>query len=215
MSLPVGPARWRPHPVVVLGLAYVAGAVPFSNLMARARTGRDLRGVGTGTVSATGLGRVAGFGPMAIAGLADVAKGTVGPLLAGPDRPVLSALAGGAAVCGHNWSVFLGGSGGRGISPSIGALAVRNPLGSVILLSGLGGGRLVEQTGLGCFVAGVALVPSLRRAGGREGAIAGAAVAVPMLAKRLVGNHPPPRRDVVTYLARLVFDRDTWKAPER
>jgi glycerol-3-phosphate acyltransferase PlsY len=194
----------------VLGVAYLAGAVPFSNLMARARTGRDLRGVGTGTVSATGLGSVAGFGPMALAGLADVAKGTAGPLLAGPDRPVLSALAGGAAVCGHNWSVFLRGAGGRGISPALGALAVRNPLGSAVLLTGLGVGRGFRQTGLGCFVAGVVLVPVLHRARGREGAIAGAAVVVPMLAKRALGNRPPEHGAAVTYLARVVFDRDSW-----
>ena len=70
--------------------------------MAR-RVGRvDLRDVGTGTVSGTALYHVAGFGPLALAGVCDVAKGAVGPLLAGSDRPELAAVAGGVAVAGHN-----------------------------------------------------------------------------------------------------------------
>ncbi len=204
---------WRPHPVVVLVVSYLAGAVPFSNLMARARTGVDLRDVGTGTVSGSGLREVAGFGAMAVAGVADVAKGAIGPMLAGPERPVLSAFAGGAAVAGHNWSVFLGGAGGRGISPALGALAVRSRPGSVTLLAGLSLGRLSGQTGLGCFVADLALVPVLTATRGRLGALAGVAVLTPMLVKRAVGNHPPARRDLSTYLARLTLDRDTWTAP--
>lgn len=204
---------WRPHPVVVVGIAYLAGAVPFSNLVARAKAGVDLREVGTGTVSGSGLREVAGFGAMAGAGVADVAKGAVGPLLAGPERPVLAALAGGAAVCGHNWSVFLAGAGGRGISPALGALGVRHQPGSATLLAGLAVGRLAGQTGLGCFIADVALVPVLARTRGRSGALAGLAVLAPMLVKRAVGNHPPARRDAATYLARLALDRDTW-APD-
>ena len=192
-------------------MSYVAGAVPFSNVMARATAGVDLREVGTHTVSGSGLREVAGFGPMAVAGLADVAKGAIGPALAGPDRPVLSALAGGAAVCGHNWSVFLRGAGGRGISPSLGALGVRDRPGSLTLLIGLGLGRLSRQTGLGCFIAAVALVPVLWRTRGRQGALAGAAVVGPMLVKRVLGNEAPGRRDLSTYLARLVLDRDTWE----
>ena len=51
----------------------------------------DLRDVGNGTVSGTSLYRVAGFGPLALAGIADIAKATIGPLLAGSDRPALAA----------------------------------------------------------------------------------------------------------------------------
>ena len=63
-------------------------------------------------MSGTALYRVAGFTPLAVAGVLDVAKGAVGPLLAGRDRPVLAAVAGGAAVAGHNWSPWLRGRAG-------------------------------------------------------------------------------------------------------
>lgn len=195
------------RPLAVVALSYLAGSIPFSNLMARRRADVDLRDLGTGTVSGSGLYEVAGFGALATAGVADVAKGAVGPLLAGRDRPVLAAVAGAAGVCGHNWSIWLGGAGGRGISPAMGALLVRDRPGAVTLLMGLSF-KAVDATGLGGFLADLAVAPVLARTRGPAGALMGAAVVVPMLVKRLVGNGPPARRDVATYASRLVFDRD-------
>lgn len=186
---------------------FLAGAIPFSNLMARVVRGVDLRSVGPGTVSGTGLYRVAGFGPLAVAGVCDVAKGAVGPLAAG-GRPVVSALAGGAAVVGHNWSPWLRGAGGRGISPALGALLVRHWPGTVILLLGLVIGKAFRHTGAGSFVADLLLVPALAAVDGRIGALAGTAVVVPMLVKRVVGNRPPEDAGIAPYMRRLVFDHD-------
>jgi len=196
----------------VLVAAYLAGAVPFAQLLARNRHGVDLRRHGTGTVSATGLGQVAGSGPLVCAGVLDLAKGAVGPLLAGPRRrPTLATLAGGMAVSGHNWSPLLAGAGGRGISPALGALAVTAPAGSFVLLGGVGLGRALRQTGLGALASYVALVPTLRRLGGRPAAGAGAAVLVPIVAKRLLGNRRAARPEM--YLWRLLFDRDERTRP--
>src|SRR5579875_2596468 len=61
--------------IVILACAYLAGAIPFSNLLAGRVSGVDLRRVGSGTVSGTGLYRVAGFRALATAGLLDIAKG--------------------------------------------------------------------------------------------------------------------------------------------
>jgi hypothetical protein len=100
------------------------------------------------------------------------------------------------------------GAGGRGISPAIGALAVTAWPGSVVLLAGLTFGRLGGQTAIGSLVADIALVPLLARIGGRNAALAGAAVVAPMIAKRLTGNGVPERRSPSVYLARLLYDRD-------
>jgi acyl phosphate:glycerol-3-phosphate acyltransferase len=198
----------RVNGVVVAGVAFAAGAVPFSNLAAKRRAGVDLRDVGTGTVSGTSLYDVAGFGPLAVAGVCDVAKGAVGPLLAGPDRPVLAAIAGGLAVAGHNWSPFLQGAGGRGLSPAIGALLPRAWPGAVVILGGMVAGKFVRETGLGSFAAQCALVPVLARTVGRDAALAGACVVLPMVAKRIAGNAPPARRTLGAYVQRVVFDND-------
>lgn len=188
-------------------LAFLAGSIPFSQIAARIRTGIDLRRVGTGTVSGTNLFRVAGFGPLAIAGIFDVAKGSIGPLVAG-DRPVLGALAAGLAVSGHNWSPFLRGAGGRGISPAIGALLVVAWPGAVVLLAGLGAGRLLGETALGSLVADAVLVPVTALTHGAFGALAGACVVAPMLVKRVVGNARPQHPSARTYAHRLLYDND-------
>jgi glycerol-3-phosphate acyltransferase PlsY len=193
---------------VVLVVAFVAGSIPFSNLAARLTRGVDLRTVGTGTVSGTSLFRVAGFPALAVAGILDVAKGALGPALAGGDRATLAAFAGGLAVVGHNWSPFLRGAGGRGVAPAVGALLVQAWPGAVLLLGGLVVGKAFRETGLGGFVAEVLLTPVLALYGGAAGALAGAAIAVPMLAKRVVGNGRPAHADARTYLTRLLYDRE-------
>lgn len=194
--------------LAVLAISYVCGAIPFANLAARWARGVDLRSVGSGTVSGSGLYHVAGFGPLAAAGLLDVAKGAVGPLLAG-DRPLLAGLAGGAAVVGHDWSIFLRGAGGRGIAPGMGALAVQAWPGVAVLAGGLGIGRLFGHAGLGTFIGLVALVPALGVLGGRQDAFAGLCVAVPIAFKRLAGNDALPASGRARVMRnRLLFDND-------
>jgi glycerol-3-phosphate acyltransferase PlsY len=189
-------------------LAFFAGAIPFSNIAARRTRGVDLRQVGTGTVSGTSLYRVAGFLPLAATGICDIAKGAAGPLLAGDNRPVVAAVAGGLAVAGHNWSPFLRGAGGRGIAPAIGALLVNAWPGVVLLLGFLVVGRLLRHSGLACFLAEVALAPVLALTHGASGALAGGAIAVPMLVKRVLGNGRPHRPGLRAYGRRLLFDHD-------
>jgi acyl phosphate:glycerol-3-phosphate acyltransferase len=191
----------------ILLLSFLAGSLPFSNLASRIARGVDLRDYGAGTVSGTALYRVAGFWPLALAGVLDVTKGAVGPLIAG-DRTALAAVAGGLAVAGHNWSPFLRGAGGRGIAPALGALLATAWPGTVLLIVGLLGGKALKQTGLGAFVAEVALAPALGLWGGWVGALAGASVAVPMLVKRVLGNTLPTDGRSRVYVHRLLYDND-------
>jgi len=159
-------------------------------------------------VSGTALYRVAGFPALAVAGIADVGKGALGPALAGSGRPTLAAFAGAAAVVGHNWSPFLRGAGGRGVAPALGALLVQAWPGAVLLLGALVLGKAIGQTGLGGFVAELALAPVLGVVDGRAAALAGLLVAVPMLVKRVLGNGRPAEPGVHTYLTRLLYDRE-------
>jgi glycerol-3-phosphate acyltransferase PlsY len=206
----------HPPAPVVLAASYLAGSVSFSQLASRRTRGVDLREVGTGTVSGTSLYAVAGFKPLAVAGVLDVAKGALGPLLAGRGRPELAGLAAGATVVAHNWSPWLGGAGGRGISPAIGALLVVRWPAAALLLGGLAGGRLARQTALVSFFAELGVVALLSADGGDGGAVAGIAIVAPMLAKRVLGNGPPRRSPAQVRLARLLFDRDDWRAePDR
>jgi glycerol-3-phosphate acyltransferase PlsY len=230
--LPRGMARLLPP-----AGAYLMGAVPFSNLFARRLSGVDLRQVGSGTVSGTGLYRVAGFRALAVSGLLDIAKGSASAAWArvvaeagvpkGPSEvrtcqkgarwrspTFMESAAAGLVVAGHNWSPYIDGAGGRGIAPSVGAYLVIAPEGAALALGGLTVGRLARQSGLGTLVGQLILVPLLGRTRGRAGAVAGLCILAPMLVKRILGNGRPLHSDARVYLARLLFDRDQWVGGE-
>ncbi len=213
----------RPGWLAVVAAAFGTGAIPFSGILARLLRGVDLRTTGTGTVSGTGLYRVAGLGPLLVGGILDLGKGSVGPLLAGRRRPVLAAAAGSAAVVGHNWSPFLGGAGGRGISPAMGSMLVTGWQGSVHLLLSLIFGKLSSATSFGALLGYATLPAVMWRNRGSYGLLAALGVLTPMLAKRVAGNSPLPRDHTRsrTALTRLLFDQDTpawpwwWPGVER
>src|SRR5579859_4044342 len=120
-----------------LGGSLVLGSIPFSNIIARATTGYDLRAVGTGTVSPTNVYRLAGPRPFATACLLDLAKGAMAAALVRDRHPALVAAAAGLAVGGHNWSPFLRGAGGRGVLPATGVLLVAAPPGATLIVAGV------------------------------------------------------------------------------
>ena len=195
-----------------LGGAYLIGAVPFANIVARMSAGQDLRFVGNGTVSATGVYRVAGPRAFAMSCALDVGKGALAVSLAAGCAPAFTATAAGLAVAGHNWSPFLRGAGGRGVLPGIGAMLVTAPSGSALLLSGLAAGWSANNTALGCVAAQSLLVPVLGLKKGRKGVILGAAVAGPMLVKRMLGNQRPAGSAWSDrgrgYLTRVLYDHE-------
>ena len=215
-------------PVAVAAVSFLAGSIPFSQLAARRFAGADLRTVGNGTVSGTGLYDVAGFWPLAAAGILEVAKGAVGPALAhraalgaAQDRPIgcvrshLGALAACTAIAGHDWSPWLRGAGGRGLSPALGATMVLAPEGTAVLVLGMATGRLLRQSGIATLLASLALplVLGLRR--GASGIVLGLCVCAPILAKRVLGNSPlrsAPESVASRVRSRLLFDRDPARA---
>jgi glycerol-3-phosphate acyltransferase PlsY len=121
-------------------LGYVLGAIPFGLLVGRWTRGIDLRAYGSRRTGATNALRT--LGPRAAAGIfvLDLAKGVAAVLLTrllfggDPAGEWAAALAGLAAIVGHNWSVFIGFTGGRGVATSAGALGAMTPWTLVILL---------------------------------------------------------------------------------
>jgi glycerol-3-phosphate acyltransferase PlsY len=121
--------------VALIGLAYLIGAIPFGMLAGRLAGGVDLRQHGSHRTGTTNALRTLGLGWAAAVFVLDVAKGAVAVLLAQalyqagpPGSPEwVAAAAGVAAVAGHNWSVFIGFTGGRGVATSAGGLLVISP----------------------------------------------------------------------------------------
>jgi glycerol-3-phosphate acyltransferase PlsY len=120
-----------------LAAAYLLGAIPTAYLAGRALKGIDIRQHGSGNVGATNVFRVLGKGPGAFVLAFDMAKGTVSvTLLAGAlgvEGPWV--LVGGlAAVLGHNYTVFLGFKGGKGVASSAGVCLGLMPLSTLTVL---------------------------------------------------------------------------------
>jgi acyl phosphate:glycerol-3-phosphate acyltransferase len=117
-------------------LAYLVGAIPTGFLAVRLKKGLDVREVGSGRTGATNARRVLGTKWFVVVLLADVAKGGLMVLLARWlfQAQLAEVLAAMAALVGHNWSIYLRGTGGRGVSTAMGGLLAMSPLGLVITL---------------------------------------------------------------------------------
>jgi acyl phosphate:glycerol-3-phosphate acyltransferase len=113
-------------PWFIVILSYLLGSLPTSYFIGRLTAGRDIRSLGDENAGAANAYRE--FGPRAgiIVGIIDAAKGSAVILIAQAatmSQPIVL-LAGLAAVVGHNWPVFLGFRGGRGVSTTLGILYV-------------------------------------------------------------------------------------------
>lgn len=113
---------------LVLLLAYLFGSIPAGVLVARTY-GVDIRRVGSGNIGATNVLRALGWGPALVVAFFDVFKGGIAVLIArafGISDWMLGGVAV-AAVLGHNYSVFLGFKGGKGVATSFGTLLFLDP----------------------------------------------------------------------------------------
>jgi len=109
--------------------AYLIGSIPFSHLIARWRTGLNLRDVGEGNVGSRNVWHVVGPAWGILAGVFDVLKGFVCYLVASALLPTAGALAVGVAVLlGHQFPIFLRGRGGKGLATALGVLLAVSPL---------------------------------------------------------------------------------------
>jgi glycerol-3-phosphate acyltransferase PlsY len=108
----------------LLAGSYLLGSLPFGLWIAWRWKGVDIRTMGSGNIGSTNVGRVCGPVAGGLVFLLDVLKGLLPPLVlaalhfASPWQ-ILAAL---LAILGHNYSVFLGFKGGKGIATSLGAL---------------------------------------------------------------------------------------------
>jgi len=122
--------------VAVVIIAYLLGSIPFGLIIGKLKKGVDVRKYGSGKTGATNVMRTVGtkFGVLTI--ILDVAKAAIAVMLAkiivgsailtigsiSLHWQIAQAIAGLAAMAGHNWPVFARFKGGRGVTAYFGTL---------------------------------------------------------------------------------------------
>lgn len=166
---------WLLVPAALL-LGYGLGALPIGLLMGRLY-GVDVRTVGSGRTGATNVWRAAGLKAAIPTLLGDALKGALAiwlirllyqflfpePNAMAVDEAttrllvlhLAEAFAGGAAVAGHNWSIFLGGKGGAGGITAAATTMMLSPLvGGMVWLVGAFAIWWTRMASVGTFLVG-------------------------------------------------------------
>jgi len=115
--------------ILMIALAYLVGGIPSGYLVGRIGYGIDIRRYGSRKTGGTNVARTLGWGAFILVGISDVAKGLIMVLLAVWlfNNPLVTMLTATAAVLGHNWSPYIGFSGGSGVGTAFGGLLVIQP----------------------------------------------------------------------------------------
>ena len=111
-------------PWLIIILGYFLGSIPTAYIAGHILKGIDIRQVGDKNMGAANAFRQLNPKAGVAVGLVDVGKGALAILIAqAANLPQITILfTGAAAVIGHNWPVFIGFRGGRGVNTTIGVL---------------------------------------------------------------------------------------------
>ncbi len=160
--------------VLAIVLAYLIGSIPVGMVFGKILGGIDVRDYGSGNIGTANVARSMGSRVAAAVLVLDMGKGVVAFFVGKSlgDAAYVEALAATAAVVGHNWSVLLRFTGGRGVSTGMGAMFAMAPVWAAASL------------GLGIVLIAIWRFVSL---GSMAGAILGA---MSLLVLALIGDRP-------------------------
>lgn len=117
-------------------IGYLLGSIPTGLLVGRIARGIDIRKYGSGKTGFTNVLRTVGARWGAVALVGDLAKGAIPVVIARllSDEPYVQTVGGLAAAIGHDWPVFAGFQGGRGVAASFGAALAMSPIAAAALI---------------------------------------------------------------------------------
>lgn len=118
--------------VISILLSYLIGSIPSGFLLAKYVMKTDVRKYGSGNIGATNVARVMGLKSGILVAVLDILKGffgvLIGQLIIGDAASVYILLVAMAAIAGHDWSIFMGFSGGKGVATTFGVILKLYPL---------------------------------------------------------------------------------------
>ncbi len=110
---------------LVIVVSYLIGSIPTGYLAVRLLRGVDIREYGSGSTGATNVLRVLGRGPFVAVMVADALKGYIPAMAVWLlfESYDLQVAAGISAVIGHDFPIYIGFHGGRGVATTFGVFA--------------------------------------------------------------------------------------------
>ena len=196
--------------------SYLLGSINLAQYLARRRAGVDLREVGSGNVGTGNLFREVGKGIGTANFFFDCAKEAAVILAlraAGLDLWAQAA-AGLVVVVGHNWPVFFGFQGGRGMAMTLVGTLIMLPREGIVMVGLLAIGGHTRHTPEMNLLA-VALTPILAWRLGRSSALIFYAVGLLVLCviRRLQGSPGVGEKSLreggwEVFWSRLIYDRE-------
>ena len=127
--------------LIIIITAYLLGNISTSYIVAKRLAGVDIRTQGSGNAGSTNVLRTLGKKAGALTFIGDVLKGLIAVLIArfiaygvNLDNTTCAYIAVVAVVLGHNYPVFLGLKGGKGVATSLGSMLGMNPLVALLCL---------------------------------------------------------------------------------
>ena len=121
--------------LIIIIIAYLLGNISTSYIVAKKLAGVDIRTQGSGNAGSTNVLRTLGKKAGAFTFAGDVLKGFIAVCIAKIiayvlhiDVTICAYLAVVAVVLGHNYPVFLGFKGGKGVATSLGSMLAMNPV---------------------------------------------------------------------------------------
>ncbi len=116
--------------VAALLAGYFLGSIPWGLVLTRVFTGTDIRDIGSGNIGATNVLRTGNKLLAFLTLILDASKGAVAAIVFLQFGHEPGLIAGGAAVLGHNFPIWLKFKGGKGVATTLGMLiAVSWPVG--------------------------------------------------------------------------------------
>lgn len=122
---------------LVITICYLLGSIPFGYIVGKLFKKIDIRELGSGNIGATNVFRILGPSLASLVLIGDIGKGIFSIYLVrylNINNLLILTIAGLVVICGHDWSLFLGFKGGKGIATTFGVVFALNPTISILAL---------------------------------------------------------------------------------